>query len=1253
MQQEGEAIDLAQTPAPLIFVSAADSELALLAGAADRAGATDLRCASLLRLAHNPSVDLWVEQTVRQARLVVVRLLGGPAYWPYGVDELSALAMTGTIRLALLPGDANPDPILQDRSTVSAEDWAALHALFTAGGPNNANAILAAMRGIAGGGGLAHVPTPFPRFGLWHPARGVVAELAVSERPNVPVLFYRAALEGGGTATLEALVAELERQGLNPVPILVSSLKEQPCVRFVRAVFERHRPSVILNLTGFALGLDGLDEKLNPFGGVDAPVIQLVQGGRPEAAWRDDVQGLTAKDLAMQVVLPELDGRIGGLLVGHKEEAVWHARTECPLSAYAPDLAGIGQAVTLARNWARLRATPRGERKVAIVLANYPIRDGRLANGVGYDAPQSTVEILRVLEGAGYGVVAPPSSALRAPSPIEGEGVTAALALPIDGNALVELLQAGPTNAHPERGEGIAFSVARYRELFAALPGAIRDAVIARWGEPGRDAFVRGEAFHLPAIRFGNVAVLVQPARGYHLDETASYHDPDLVPPHGYVAAYLWLRHEFGAHAVVHNGKHGNLEWLPGKATALDRASYPLALWGTLPHLYPFIVNDPGEGTQAKRRTGAVIIDHLVPPLTRAEIYGPLKDLEALLDEYYAASGMDRRRLADLRRRILDFARDARLDRDVGLGADDDENLLRIDTFLCDLKEAQIRDGLHVFGRSPTGRLERDLVVALVRVPRGEGTGEASLIRALADDLKLGFDPLTAVLAERWSGPPPPPASPVPLPRDGSQGRMGQEPRTVGDVVEYLESLAAELVEGSRVLEAEWTSTRAVLETVERIIRPRLAASGPGEVRALVDGLDGKFVQPGPSGAPSRGRLDVLPTGRNFYSVDNRAVPTPTAWELGRKSAENLLVRHFQDHGTPLRSLALSVWGTANMRTGGDDIAQALALIGAKPQWDPSSLRVSGYEIIPLARLGRPRVDVTLRISGFFRDAFPAQIVLFDRAVRAVGALDEPEDQNPIAARMRTDALAMMRDGASEAEAAMRAGHRIFGSKPGAYGAGLQGLIDSGSWETKANLADAFLNWGQYAYGAQAAGVPERERFAARLSDIEAVVHNQDNREHDLLDSDDYYQFEGGLAVAAEVLTGRKPAGYHNDHSRPENPLTRTLAEEISRVMRSRVVNPKWIDGVKRHGYKGAFEIIATVDYMFAFAATTGAVQTHHFDLAFEAFVEDEATRAFILANNRYGYDELIAKFEEARRRGYWTPRSNSAHAYLAGGNAD
>ncbi|MHA6298451.1 cobaltochelatase subunit CobN [Devosia sp. CAU 1758] len=1288
IQLEGEAIDLAQSPGDYVFASSADSELAMLAGAADRAGENSLRLANTLRLSNNLSVDMWLEKTVAHARLVVLRLIGGAAYFQYGVDELTALCANRNIPLALLPGDANPDPILRDRSTLDPDDWSALHQLFIAGGPDNADAILSAFAKLAAtspspleGEGARRAdegclsslqPQPFPRYGLWHPSTGITDQAGLRNlhksrcgtlplagtdgeggsfndssggpgRPaHIPILFYRAALEGAGTATLEALIAELEARGLAPVPVVVSSLKEAACIAFVQQTLSAFPPSAIFNLTAFALGVGDLAPAQNPFAGTDAPVIQLIQSGRSQGQWAADPQGLSSKDMAMYLVMPEVDGRIGGLLVGHKADAVWHDRTQCPLSAYAPDHGGIARAVDLAFNWARLRATPRADRRVAIILANYPIRDGRLANGVGYDAPESTVRMLMEMETAGYDLAV---TTPEPPSPLiggaEGGGSGTSL-FPKTSAELIDLLQSGPTNANSQRGQSAAvLSLARYGELFAELPEPIRSAVGARWGDPATDPFVRDDAFHLPAHRFGNVVLLLQPARGYNLDETASYHDPALVPPHAYIAAYLWLRHDFAAHAMVHNGKHGTLEWLPGKSAALDADCYPDALWGQLPHLYPFIVNDPGEGTQAKRRTGAVIIDHLVPPLTRAETYGPLKDLEALLDEYYAASGMDRRRLKDLKRRILDFTRDNRLDQDIGLPEDEAAALIKIDNFLCDLKEAQIRDGLHVFGSSPRGDMLRDLTVALARIPRGDSQGDNSLIRALADDLKLGFDPLTAKLGEAWTGPA------IEYSHFVHEDTPGTGQRRIGDVVEHLEIIAADLVSGTRACQVDWTATRAVLDTVETFIKPRLAASGPAEMQAFLDALDGKFIAPGPSGAPSRGRLDVLPTGRNFYSVDTRAVPTPSAWELGKKSAESLVLRHLQDLGQHLKSAALSVWGTANMRTGGDDIAQALALIGARPTWDPGSLRVSGYEIIPLAKLGRPRVDVTLRISGFFRDAFPAQIALFDRAARAIGALDEPEDDNPIAARMRAEALGLMAEGMSEADASLEAGARIFGSKPGTYGAGLGQLIDTGNWTEKVDLANQVLAWGQYAYGAKSAGLPMQDRFATRLGQIDAVIHNQDNREHDLLDSDNYYQFEGGLSVAAETLSGMKPAAYHNDHSRPETPKIRSLDEEISHVMRSRVVNPKWIAGMQRHGYRGAFEIIATVDFMFAFAATTGAVKTHHFDLAFEAFVEDDAVRDFLKQSNRFGYDELLAKFSEARQRGLWSPRSNSVFAYL------
>ena len=672
-------------------------------------------------------------------------------------------------------------------------------------------------------------------------------------------------------------------------------------------------------------------------------------------------------------------------------------------------------------------------------------------------------------------------------------------------------------------------------------------------------------------------------------------------------------------------GKHGNLEWLPGKALALSENCWPEAVFGATPHVYPFIVNDPGEGTQAKRRTSAVIIDHLTPPLTRAESYGPMRDLEALVDEYYEAAGVDPRRIKLLREEILSLSDATGFGKDAGFNGDADGDLAKLDAYLCELKESQIRDGLHIFGQSPTGDLARDLTIALARVPRGDGKEHnASILRAIASDLGISFDPLDCDLGQSTT------EKPVQL--DSLSDDIW---RTQGDTVERLELLSQILLRDGGWGDVGFSTpaSQPVLNEIFDRIIPTVAQCGPDEGAGLLTALAGHFVAPAPSGAPTRGRLDVLPTGRNFYSVDSRAVPTPTAWKLGWKSANLLIEKHLQDHGDWPRTMLITAWGTANMRTGGDDVAQALALMGVKPTWDSANRRVTGFEVLPQGVLGRPRVDVTLRISGFFRDAFPQLIALVDSAARAVQALDEPTDLNPAAARTKS--------GEDTA--------RVFGSKPGSYGAGLQAMIDEKLWADKADLADTYLSWGSYAYDAKADGRAARDAFEQRLAQTEAIVQNQDNREHDILDSDDYYQFEGGAAAAISTLQGRDRPIYHNDHSRPERPVIRTLEDEIGRVVRSRVVNPKWIDGVKRHGYKGAFEIAATVDYLFAFAATTGAVKNHHFDLVEDAFLADDDTRDFIADVNAPALAEIAARLQEAIDRDLWQPKSNSARARIAG----
>ena len=1213
-----EPVDLGQTPADVVVISAADTELAALSGARGEMDAPPtLRLASMMHLMHPLSVDLHLDACATKSRLVVARCLGGVGYWKYGVEQYAARLRAAGVPLALLPGDDKPDEELRSLSTVADADYDALWSYLVEGGPENSANFLRFAKGMLDGGEAPEPARPLLKAGVYWPGAGV-SDLAtaranwVAGAPVVPIVFYRALVQGAGLNPINRLVKSLLRAGLNPLPVFVASLKDPLSQATLEHLFGDAPPSVILNCTSFAVGSPhaGDDATANPLAAHyanKAPVFQVVLAASSEDAWAEGLSGLSARDIAMNVALPEVDGRILSRAISFKGEAYFDEATECPIATYRAVGDRVAFVADLAAKWAKLRTTPAADKKVALVLANYPNKDGRLANGVGLDTPAATVHVLDLLRDQGYKLHN----------------------VPADAKALMDAMMAGPTNWLTDRAErsgGMQMSMADYQISYGQLPWAVREQIEARWGKPEADPFyTAGEVdcghFALSIHQYGNAVVALQPARGYNIDPTDTYHSPDLVPPHNYLAFYFWLRHVWRADAIVHMGKHGNLEWLPGKATALSETCWPEVVLGTTPHVYPFIVNDPGEGTQAKRRAAAVIIDHLTPPLTRAESYGPLRDLEALVDEYYEAAGVDPRRIEVLRREILSLSDVTGLGKDAGFAGDEDGDLAKLDAYLCELKEAQIRDGLHVFGQSPVGTLERDLAIALARVPRGDGTGkDASLLRALADDLELGFDPLDCEMA-----------APAEVKPEVLAGVSEDTWRTLGDTVERLELVCQALIDGT--VQPFGVRSREVVAEILQTILPGVRACGPREGAGLLSALEGHFVAPAPSGAPTRGRLDVLPTGGNFYSVDARAVPTPTAWKLGWKSANLLIEKYLQDHGDWPRAMLVTAWGTANMRTGGDDIAQAMALMGVKPKWDAANRRVTGFEVLPEGVLGRPRVDVTLRISGFFRDAFPQLIALFDSAAKAVQALDESADQNPAAARVR----------GGEASA------RVYGSKPGAYGAGLQAMIDEKLWGNRDDLADAYLEWGGYAYGAGVEGTRDRAGFEARLGQVEAIVQNQDNREHDILDSDDYYQFEGGAAAAVAHLQGRDRPIYHNDHSRPERPVIRTLDDEIGRVVRSRVVNPKWIEGVKRHGYKGAFEMAATVDYLFAFAATTGAVRNHHFDLVEEAFLADDDTREFIAEHNAPALREMAERLQEAIDRGMWTPRSNSARARISG----
>jgi cobaltochelatase CobN len=1284
-------IFLEQTPAPIVFLTAADTDIQSLAHALPHlpAGVPALRVASLLQLQQQLTIDTYTDDVLSKAQVVILRLLGGRAYWPYGLDVLKqTVAQTGAT-LFVLPGDDRPDPDLLSHSTAPLVAVNRLWQYLTEGGIENwINALLFLSDTCFGHSFNPPPPQPVPKIGVYQ-GLGVRGQglgagnppLPLSPSPSIPkaaLLFYRAHYLSGNTQPIDALCKMLAARGMQPFPVFVSSLRDAEVQAELLALLqpEGEEPvQVLLNTTSFSLArLEDDAPDVDLWKRLDVPVLQVILSGGTREQWEAQSRGLSPRDVAMNVVLPEVDGRIISRAVSFKAVQQRNDGLETDVVGYEAVGDRLQFVADLAAAWVRLRQTPPAERRIALILANYPTRDGRLANGVGLDTPASTVEILNALKQAGYTVSD----------------------IPETGDDLIHRLTTGPTN-DPEaqhRPSAQTLPAADYQAYFHTLPPLVQAQLGDRWGEfGGQGSGVRSQEnapntptphhspspplpIPIPGIQLGNLFIGIQPSRGYDLDPSLNYHAPDLEPTHAYLAFYHWVRSHFGAHAIIHVGKHGNLEWLPGKSVALSATCYPEVALGPLPHLYPFIVNDPGEGSQAKRRAQAVIIDHLTPPLTRAELYGPLQQLEALVDEYYEAQSLDPSRLPVIRDRLRFLFQQTQILHDLGLAAEFEELealLPNLDTYLCELKEAQIRDGLHIFGKCPEGRQLRDLIVAIARHPT---PGYVGLTRAIAQSWGLDFDPLTADPAQ--------PLTLAQIQQTLTVPKLAPNPATLrnaADLIDLIEQEAAAQAErgfrgwglgvGGREKESDGVTacwgdgvTADDSNTTKHTPLPLISSSPPPlsptpqhpntptpplppsllpalrattqELTHLLRGLDGRYVPSGASGAPTRGRPEVLPTGRNFYSVDIRAIPTESAWDVGRRAAEALIERYTQENGEYPQTLGLSMWGTATMRTGGDDLAEALALLGVRPVWDGASRRVVDFEILPVSLLGRPRVDVTLRISGFFRDAFPNLIDLFHQAVTAVSQLDESPEDNPLAARSRQEAAQWQAAGLTPEQAEGRSRYRIFGSKPGAYGAGLQGLIEAQNWTTDADLARAYINWSSYAYTGQGEGKSAPEAFESRLKALQIVLHNQDNREHDLLDSDDYYQFQGGMTVAARALTGQTPQVYFGDHALPENPKIRTLREEIARVYRSRVVNPKWIEGVMRHGYKGVFEMAATVDYLFAYDATTRCVADYMYEGVAQAYVLDETVQAFVQEKNPWALRDIAERLLEAHQRGLW-----------------
>ncbi|MGY2020792.1 MULTISPECIES: cobaltochelatase subunit CobN [Nocardia] len=1127
------------------------------------------------------------------ADLVIVRILGGKRAWE---DGLEALRVSG-IPLVALGGEIAPDAELMECSTVPGGVAADAHNYLAAGGPENLRQLhnfLSDTVLLTGHG--FEPPIQLPSWGELDRAAATQAE-----GPTVAVIYYRAQHLAGNTAYVDALCTAIEQAGARALPLYCASLRTaEP------ELIATLRRADALVVTVLAAGgtkpatasAGGEDEAwdVGALADLDVPILQGLCLTTGRAQWEANDDGLSPLDVATQVAVPEFDGRIITVPFSFKEFDA------DGLSTYVPDPERAARVAGIATRYARLRHIPAARKRVAVMLSAYPTKHARIGNAVGLDTPASAIRLLTEMRSAGYD--------LGGPGEVPGLDEQ-------DGDALIHaLIAAGgqdPDWLTSEQLEGnpIRIGAATYAAWFDTLPDDLRAAVVEAWGPPPGELYVDrssdpdGEIV-IAALRFGNVVLMVQPPRGFGENPVAIYHDPDLPPSHHYLAAYRWLSapEGFGADAMVHLGKHGNLEWLPGKTLGMSASCGTDAALGDLPLIYPFLVNDPGEGTQAKRRAHATLVDHLIPPMARAESYGDISRLEQLLDEHANISALDPAKLPAIRQQIWTLMRAAKMDHDLGLAERPDEDsfddmLLHVDGWLCEIKDVQIRDGLHVLGRAPVGGSELDLVLAMLRARQLWG-GERS-VPGLRE--ALGLDESGGEARER-----------VDAVEDRARGLVAalQAADWSADAVDGLTDNA---------------EVRQVLRFAAREVVPRLRQTGV-EIDRVLHALDGGFIPAGPSGSPLRGLINVLPTGRNFYSVDPKAVPSRLAWETGQAMAESLLDRYRADHDEYPRSVGLSIWGTSAMRTSGDDIAEVLALLGVRPVWDEASRRVSTLEVLSLEELGRPRIDVTVRISGFFRDAFPHVLALLDDAVRLVADLDEPAEANYV----RAHALADLAEHGDQ----RRATTRIFGSKPGTYGAGLLQLIDAKSWRTDDDLAQVYTTWGGYAYGRDLDGAPAAEDMRGAYRRIAVAAKNTDTREHDIADSDDYFQFHGGMVATVRALTGKNPEAYIGDSTRPDAVRTRTLSEETARVFRARVVNPRWLEAMRRHGYKGAFEMAATVDYLFGYDATTNVVADWMYEKLTESYVFDDVNRKFMEQSNPWALHGIAERLLEAAERKLW-----------------
>jgi cobaltochelatase CobN len=1241
----------------IVFISAAATERLMVAAATKSlpAGFPLVQFLDSGKLQTDTQIDGLLAGLDVSACIFLVRVLGGKSYFERGFLRLQEYCRERGRYLMALPGDRNPDAELDAISNVPLADAVTAHQYALAGGIDNYKNLLLYLADLYLSTAFGfEVPTPMPDVGLYHPRATERASCATSSlaefkqrywregRPAIGILFYRAYWQSGDLDVVDGLTQEIEARGYNALPVFCYSLRDEAAKETASNIFTRYfvngaEPAVdcIISLFSFAVAELLHEERTTIASGrmVDAlaaleiPFVQAITTSLTVTAWRKSEAGLPPWDAAMKVVMPEFDGRIIGPLVGFRQKDD-DGNSIPGAESHSVALADrLRACVDLAVRHSILQRKPNAEKRLALVLTNFANRHGRIGSAVGLDTPASVINLLQGLRERGYHV---------------GN-------LPADGDELMEeLIACGGYDKEFLTEEQMHFSNAsydasQYGKWFSQFPAGNQAALETSWGAPPGTVFRRGDDIYVAGKLYGNIFVMIQPPRGFGENPLAVYHSGDLIPTHQYLGSYRWLREVFRADAIVQCGKHGTLEWLPGKGLGLSDECYPELAIGDLPVFYPFIINDPGEGTQAKRRMHACIIDHLIPPMAQAETYDELARLQQLLGAYANAERIDPDKLPLIQQEIWNAVVAANLHRDLGVEVQPGEAaygefIQHIDGYLCEIGDLQIRDGLHVLGNMPGGDQLINLAVALIRL---DSAGVKGIRHAIADDYELDFNAINdrAKLGAVYRG-----ALPAPL--DVPPGDLPV--RSNGDILRRLDDVARRLV--TDMAHADFATsyiesaleivglprsgrTRETLRILTESIIPNLRRTDE-ELINLLDGLEGRAVPAGPSGAPTRGMTNVLPTGRNFYSVDVRAIPSRFAWQVGQKLGDDLLNQYVAREGRYPEAIGLTIWGTSNMRTQGDDIAEALWLMGVRPIWQEENRRVVDLEVIPPSELNRPRIDVTIRMSGFFRDAFPGVVKLLDRAVNMVADQDESETVNFVRKHVRSDEAEFSLGGV--ANAAAKARYRLFSNKPGSYGTGILNAITESNWETSDDLARIYLEWGGFAYTGDLYGEPAHDEFQYRLASAEIAVQNKDNYEHDIFDSDDYMQFHGGMIAAIRSLAGRDPMAVLGDSADPEAVRNRDIREEARRVFRARVANPKWLRAIQRHGYKGALEMAATVDYLFGYDATSQVVDDWMYQQVAEKYVLDETSREFCERSNPWALREMTGRLLEAAERGMW-----------------